>query len=144
MTTEEAVNQFGKQLAQRLSNVDFAPIAPQIRQIVLTSIDRNFSAGGRFGPGLLGGGGQHWEPSQRTAEDDGQTLVDTGLGAASIQVEVLTGNGRLILKVGGKEYLIYNHFGSETINLPRRPVFVLQDEDFKEVIKLIIQLLIIN
>lgn len=138
MTPEEAINQLGKQLIQRLSGIDFAPVAAQIRQVVLTSIDRSFSEGGRFGPGLLGGGGQHWERSQRAMEDDGQTLVDTGLGAASVQVEVLTGNGRIVLKVGGKEYLIYHHVGSEKINLPRRPVFVLQEQDI-EAIRLIIQ-----
>lgn len=137
MTTEEAVNHFGKQLAEALSGVDFAPIALDIRQIALTSLDRNFSEGGRFGVGLLGGGEQHWVESQRANRDEGQTLVDTGLGVASLQVEVFTGNGRLELRLGGKEYLIYHHFGSEKINLPRRPVFVLQDADIEAVKKVI-------
>ena len=76
-------------------NVDLAPFASQIREIVRTSIEENFDKEGRFGTGVLGGGNTHWERSHRAIEQNGKTLQDTGQYAASVRIEI-SGGGQLL------------------------------------------------
>lgn len=76
-------------LAQRMTNVN--PVLDELGEISVSSIQRNFQEGGRFGSGPFGGGTSKWAPSKRSVRDTdtarsrtGKTLIDTGRLAASV------------------------------------------------------------
>lgn len=51
-------------------------VMAEIREIIDSSIQENFSVGGRYGTdNEMGGGTERWEPSQRVKREGGQTLL---------------------------------------------------------------------
>ena len=91
------------ELPQYLQTLDFTPILPQITQVIKTSIDRNFSEGGRYGDEQFGGGSGKWNPSKRAIKQHGQTLDDSGQLAESINVNVYSENGGIHVEIGSNK-----------------------------------------
>ena len=142
---------------------DLTPVAGAIRNILMTSIDRNFSEGGRYGTdNVFGGGATRWKPSGRASGQDsitvtkrdkkgrfrkekvgGQTLVDTGQLAASIQVSVV---GHTVQIGTNKIYGAIHHFGGKagrghSVSIPARPFLVVQNEDLEDIGEAIVRYL---
>lgn len=136
-------DQFGKDLERAVDQVsDLGPIAAGIRSILLTSIDRNFSEGGRYGTdNVFGGGSHHWKSSGRAQSDAGQTLVDTGQLVASTVVEV-SGN---VISIGtNKVYGRIHHLGGKAgrghaVTIEPRPIYVVQNEDLEDITLLLVE-----
>lgn len=137
MNVDDSLKEFRDQLQQLVEQAkDLTPIAGAIRNILLTSIDRNFSEGGRYGTeNVFGGGSTRWKPSGRAQRDGGQTLVDTGQLAASIQVNVV-GNS---VQIGTNKIYgaIHNYGGTagrnQSARIPARPFLVIQNEDLEDI-----------
>lgn len=156
MNVDDSLKEFRDQLQQLVEQAkDLTPIAGAIRNILLTSIDRNFSEGGRYGTeNVFGGGSTRWKPSGRAQGQDsttvvkrdkagkfrkqkvgGQTLVDTGQLAASIQVHVV---GNTVQIGTNKIYgAIHNYGGTagrnQSARIPARPFLVIQNEDLEDI-----------
>lgn len=133
-----------RRLSDAAQNIDLRRAGAEIRQIVLTSIDRNFQVGGRYssaGGGEYTGGTQRWRPSKdpftdedaqvivgmgkaaakRYARSRGQTLVQRGLLVKSIDVRV----GRdYIEATADRVYAAIHHYGG-TINHPGGTAYVI-------------------
>lgn len=137
MSLDDSLKEFQQQLLKLGEQAkDLTPIAGAIRNILITSIDRNFSEGGRYGTeNVFGGGSTRWKPSGRAQRDSGQTLVDTGQLAASIQVSVV-GNS---VQIGtNKVYGAIHHYGGRagrggSVVIPARPFLVIQNEDLEDI-----------
>lgn len=153
MSNEDNLNNFAKKIANLTRTIDYTPILRNIRQIIDTSIQRNFQVGGRFGEGTLfgnpfGGGSKRWQVSAAARKRRGQTLRKTGQLAASIRVEVRQQDGKIVVVVGSnKNYAATMHYGRKRgeggAYLPPRPYLVLQDEDI-ELIRTMLQRYISN
>lgn len=137
MSLDDSLKAFREQLLQ-LGDLakDLTPVAPAIRNILITSIDRNFSEGGRYGTdNVFGGGSTRWKPSGRAQRQSGQTLVDTGQLAASIQVTVV---GNTVQIGTNKVYGPIHNFGGSagrghSVAIPARPFLVIQNEDLEDI-----------
>ena len=124
MRNTELIDIFANEIAQQINSIDFTPIFPQIATIVQTSIDRNFSSGGRFGSGLFGGGASRWTTSRRAIKQSGQTLQDTGQLAASIRVNIHQSNGSIQIEIGSnKPYAAIHQFGGTIKQAARSNIF---------------------
>ena len=90
-------------------------LAPRIRELLITSINRNFQVGGRYGKdNPFGGGNTKWKKSKRAMLQSGMTLQDTGQMAASVKVNVKFEGNKLIIKMGSnKKYAAIHQFGSQ-------------------------------
>lgn len=124
----------------------------EIALAIKSSIDENFNVGGRYGDGELGGGNQRWLPyktytkklTKRVRKAGGKTLVDTGNLRDSIQVfaavkSVVMSSARIDAPTHhyGDERPI---FGGPMIGIfPRRPIFVIQDDDILEIEEIIVR-----
>lgn len=133
-------------IQKEAAQVDLSPAFIEIEVIVLTSVDLNFSSGGRYGnDNLCGGGDQQWDPSRRALAQGGQTLIDTGQLVASILVRVVkTKNGFQIRAGSNKTYAAVHQLGGTTENglvVPARPYIVLQNEDLEEIMTIISEVL---
>lgn len=118
-------------------DINLAPFAAQIREVIRTSILDNFETEGRFGNGVFGGGQSNWQESLRAKKQSGKTLSDTGQLERSIRVNVtgggnmklldgdskidinLNGNGFEIELGSNKPYAAIHEFGG-TISMPER------------------------
>lgn len=138
---------------------DLSPVMPEIGQIHLASVQKNFRVGGRTGSNPFGGGSAHWIPSGRAKRQSGKTLIDSGQLSASITYQI-AGNrviigtnkvyggihqyGGVIKHPGGTPYTVIDgravfvskgadHIVGYTkphpITIPARPYIVVQDED---------------
>ena len=144
----EMIDDLQEQFTSLLQNIDYSPIFPLIEQVLQTSIDRNFSEGGRYGENnQFGGGFTKWKKSKRAMKQNGQTLVDTGQLAASIRVNVAQESGLITVEIGSnKVYAAIHNFGGQTgrnrsVTMPARPFLVIQDEDIEEIQQLIVNFL---
>ncbi len=123
---DKSLENFHKQLLEKITSVSYQEAVPEIEQIVRTSIDRNFSEGGRFGDGLFGGGHNKWEPSKRAIKQHGQTLLDKGILASSIQVSIEQQGVELIINAGSNlPYAAIHNFGGK-IHIPARSRLYVQ------------------
>lgn len=114
MKVEFNTTEFAEWLLKNISVINFNSILPQIREIVRTSIDRNFSEEGRYGTELFGGGTNKWKRSKRADLQSGQTLSDTGQLAASIRIFVSQTGNNITVDVGSnKLYAPIHQFGYE-------------------------------
>lgn len=113
MILDNAFDDFASQMIKKFANINWSPIIPKLEQVVATSIDRNFSEGGRFGTdNPLGGGSQKWTKSKRAIKQSGQTLVDSGLLASSIQIRISQNGNKLNIEVGSnRPYAAIQNFG---------------------------------
>lgn len=106
---------------------DLSPIMPQIGEIWLTSVHRNFAEGGRFGSEPFGGGSEHWIPSK----DGGKTLERSGGLEGSITVT--TAGNEATLQSSHPAAAIQNYGGvagiHHSVTIPAHPFAVLQSED---------------
>jgi phage gpG-like protein len=87
-----------------------------VEEIVRTSIDLNFSEGGRFGSEKFGGGSQKWEASYRSKSQSGKPLSDTGnlLQQTLASVKVNYNGGVLEISLGAKlPQAAIHHFGGK-------------------------------
>lgn len=109
-------NSFINYILSKLSSINYASLAPNIRELIYTSIQRNFQVGGRYGnDNPFGGGNQKWKRSKRALKQSGMTLLDTGQLAASIQVKVKFERNKIIINLGSnKKYAAHQHFGSKS------------------------------
>jgi phage gpG-like protein len=122
---ENSLQQFQAELMRRIENPDYSSILAEIQNDVRTSIDLNFSAGGRYGNGLFGGGGNKWLPSKRAQKQQGQTLLDTGRLVSSIQVRVnQNGNDIEIIAGSNLPYAAIHNFGGVISRSPRSSLTV--------------------
>lgn len=131
-------------IKSKFDNINYNSLAPIIRELLLTSINRNFEVGGRYSKNSqFGGGKAKWKPSQRAIRQNGQTLLNTGQLASSIIVEPKFENGNLIISMGGnKKYTAIHHFGGRAgrgrkVAIPARPFLVIQNKDITNIQKLI-------
>lgn len=122
-------------LGKRVS--DLAPVMNEIGEALVSSVQRNFLVGGRFGKANpYGGGLQHWIPSGRAVKESGGTLTDTGQLAASITFRVSGATG---LTIGtNKVYGAIHQYGGKagrnrSTVIPARPFVVIQDDDLQEI-----------
>lgn len=112
MRIETNITEFATWILDRVNKIDFSPLAPRIREIVRTSIDKNFTEQGRYGNSLFGGGSQKWEKSLAAKNRSGQTLSDTGQLAASININVTQSGKSLVIEIGSnKSYAPVHQFG---------------------------------
>jgi phage gpG-like protein len=132
---ETAAKLFAAMNAYARKVSDLRPIMDDLAEIGLSSIMRNFEAGGRYGSGEFGGGSERWIPSRAAEERDGQTLLDEGILANSVDYWI-EGN---VLIFGSNEPQARRLFeGDDDVNeegdllYPPRPAIVLQDEDIDE------------
>lgn len=126
-----------------------AVVMGEIAQIIESSIVENFSSGGRYGNGVLGGGPQKWQPSKRALLEGGKTLMDTGNLRASVVVShsdkgIMISTARVDAPTHhyGDKRMIYP-FGNVNADkvqatFPARPFLVVQDEDITEMENVII------
>ena len=89
-----------RELRRRGANL--RPVMLEIGEIVRTSVERNFAAGGRP---------ERWEKSGRVKKSGGQTLSDTGRLRRSFTVEA--GNDRVAVGTN-VIYAAIHHFGGKT------------------------------
>jgi phage gpG-like protein len=112
MPSFDDIDKLAQHLLNKVDTVDFSPAFGKIKQVVQTSIDRNFSEGGRFGSEKLGGGTEKWLPSKRAKKQSGKTLTDTGQLAASIRVAITQQGKQVVIEVGSnKAYAAIHQFG---------------------------------
>jgi phage virion morphogenesis protein len=126
---------------------DTTPLMRVIGEVIRTSVDRNFAAGGR----------PKWKKSHRAAKDGGETLSLTGRLRRSITVEAGSGWAAVgtnviyaaIHQMGGKTrahtieprtkkalrtpYGIFRRVRHPGSNIPARPFLAVQDEDWTEI-----------
>ena len=147
------------ELKRIIDNVDnIEPVLPEIGEIIVASVQRNFSVGGRYGTdNEFGGGSNTWTPSLR-AEKGGVTLNDTNILSNSITYNVV---GPEELEVGTNiEYGAIHHYGGtieakqspflmfrlatgrfvmvKSVEIPERPFLVVQNEDLEEIAEAVI------
>jgi len=142
MPSFDDIDTLAAHLLNKVDTVDFSPVFRKIQQVVQTSIDRNFSEGGRFGSEKLGGGTEKWLPSKRAKKQSGKTLTDTGQLAASIRVAVTQQGKQVNIEVGSnKAYAAIHQFGgvvdvpahSATSKLARKKIRVMDETTGKMV-----------
>lgn len=131
-------------IISKFQNINYAALAPQIRELLITSINRNFQVGGRYGnDNPFGGGNTKWIKSKRAIRQSGMTLLDTGQMAASIRVQVKFEGNQLIIQMGSnKEYASQHQFGytkSNKVKIPARPFLVIQNEDIANIRNMIVK-----
>lgn len=130
-------------IVNKIAHINLMEIAPQIREILQTSISYNFESGGRFGSAnFYGGGTNKWKPSKRALKQGGQTLVDTGQLAASIRVHITSINNGLKIEIGSnKSYANIHQFGGKgnRAYIVARPFIVIQNEDLDQIERLVIK-----
>lgn len=119
---------------------NLAPALREIGEMLVSSIQRNFTVGGRYGPGPFGGGLSRWRPSGRAVRESGVTLSDTGQLAASITARPVGEAGLLIGT--NKVYGAIHQYGGRagragSALIPARPFIVIQKEDLQEVADII-------
>lgn len=119
MIIDSALDDFASQIIKKFAGINFSPIIPKLEQVIQTSIDRNFSEGGRFGnDNEFGGGNQKWIESGRAKKQSGQTLIDSGQLSSSIVINISQSNGGLNIEISSnKPYAAIQNFGG-TINKP--------------------------
>jgi len=179
MKIETNITEFSKWILDRVSNIDYSGLLPQIREIVRDSIDDNFMQEGRYGGGLFGGGAEKWKRSLAADSRSGQTLSDSGQLAASIAINVVQSGKSLVIEVGSnKIYAPVHQFGFDgevqvkahtrnrkahkrrtktgkvvsvrahtqevdsykrSMNVPKRPFLVLQQQDIDYIKELVIE-----
>lgn len=102
-------------IISKFKTISYASLSPQIRELLITSINRNFQVGGRYGKdNPFGGGSTKWKKSKRAVLQSGMTLQDTGQMAASLRVQVKFEGNKLIIQMGSnKKYAAHQHFGSK-------------------------------
>lgn len=140
-------NQIINFIKSKFDNINYNSLAPIIRELLMTSINRNFEVGGRYSKNSqFGGGKAKWKPSQRAIRQNGQTLLDSGRLAASIIVTPKFENGNLIISMGsnvkdkkGNNYAMVHQFGVKRRGhkMPARPFLVIQNEDIRNIQNLI-------
>ena len=93
----QSLTDFEQKFIEKLAHINLSQIFPGIKQVILTSIDKNFREGGRFGnENEFGGGKEKWLPSHRASKDrgykgktfSGKTLVDKGQLVASVEAGI--------------------------------------------------------
>lgn len=126
-------------LAGRLQNM--TPVMRNIGEIVRTSVERNFEAGGRP---------DKWPLSGRVKKEGGQTLSDTGRLRRSFTVRAYNDRAEVgtnvkyaaIHQLGGvimaknKPYLKFKTGDrwaqKKQVTIPARPFLMVQDEDWEK------------
>ncbi len=112
---------------------DLRPVMPEVEQVLLASVDRNFRAGGRYmvlGNGEFAGGDQKWQKSKATKDgrttrrSGGRTLEDTGALAASPTAQ--WGDDYIVL-VSALAYAAIQHYGGTIHHPGGTPYIVLGD-----------------
>lgn len=109
-------------LAGRLD--DLTPVMRNIGEIVRTSVERNFAAGGRP---------VKWKPSKRVEKYGGQTLSDTGRLRRSFTVRAYKDRAEVGTNVS---YAAIHQFGGivsmgkKSVRIPARPFLMVQNEDW--------------
>jgi len=113
MIVYNTFDDFRDRLISKFNNINWSPILPAIREVIKTSIDRNFSEGGRFGDDNdFGGGNQKWIVSKASERRSGQTLVDTGRLASSVTINISYSGNKLNIEVGSNlPYAAIHQFG---------------------------------
>lgn len=115
-------------------------VMADIAETIDSSIQENFTVGGRYGTdNELGGGSDKWVKSKRVEEEGGDTLVmDTYLRKG---VQVRVSDDAIII---GNEmiYGAIHHFGRAARNpgpIPRRPWAVIQNEDLEAIADIVVE-----
>lgn len=156
-------NDFINIVTSKINKINYTSIAPYIREILMTSINRNFQVGGRYGnDNPFGGGNKKWVKSKRAILQSGMTLLDTGQLAASIRVNVKFEGNKLKIVIGSnKTYAAQHQFGfksrtstnvkrfksytkSHKFTIPARPFIVIQNEDIVNIRNFIVKKIINN
>jgi phage gpG-like protein len=135
-------------------------------EVLVSSIEQNFAAEGRFSePGSWRGGSSKWQPSGAAKKRGGMTLSDSGQLRASVQKNVQSykvANGARAEVATNKEYAAVHNFGFDdevTVKAHKRtlqsgkvvsvrehtrhmkviatPFMVVQDEDMEEMIDIL-------
>jgi phage gpG-like protein len=152
---DKRVRRMLQEVERRLD--DATPAYRDIGEIVLSSIQRNFEAGGRP---------KKWEASKRAEEEGGQTLVDKAvlknslnvkpgrtfvkIGTADVRAAVLNFGAEAgsfgtfevqvrehVRKMGGKSHTVKAHARKTKLpwgDIPGREFMLVQDEDVDEIL----------
>lgn len=115
MSIDNDIQVWGQKILKRFNDIDLSPVVNDIKRVIATSIDRNFSEGGRYGnDNEFGGGSLKWKQSARAEKKGGQTLVDKAGLVSSIQVTVsLVGNSIAVHVGSNKDYAAIHQFGGK-------------------------------
>lgn len=111
---------------------DISPLLKTHGETIMTSIQRNYLAGGRFGAdNPYGGGSEHWIPSHRAEAEGGKTELDTGDQASRWTYRV---SGDTLTISNNRVDVPIHQFGGKTgrnhaVLIPMRPIAVVQNED---------------
>jgi phage gpG-like protein len=121
-------NDIARKITEATQSVLRSPrFLKNVEEIVRTSIDLNFSEGGRFGNGIFGGGSDKWESSFRSRKQSGKPLSDTGdLAKQTIaSVKATNTNNGLTISMGAKlpQAAIHNFGGKIPITDKSRGFF---------------------
>jgi phage gpG-like protein len=103
---------------------DLRPSMPEIKQVLIRSVERNFQEGGRYqviGNKQYTGGTQRWKPSKRARRTGGITLQDSGALAAAVNAQ--TGSDFILLSAA-RIYAAAQHYGAK-INHPGGTPYIL-------------------
>lgn len=102
-----------RQLPELQRNLfDLRPSMPEIEQVLMRSVEKNFREGGRYqviGNKEFTGGTQKWKPSKRALQKGGITLQDTGALADSVFAQ--SGSDFIMLSAA-RIYAAAQHYGA--------------------------------
>lgn len=113
MIIDNAFDDFRDKLISKFNNINWSPILGDIENVIKTSIDRNFSEGGRFGnDNPFGGGSNKWIVSKAAEKRGGQTLLDDGNLVKSVNINISYKSNQISIEVGSNlPYAAIHNFG---------------------------------
>lgn len=125
MIIDNAFDDFRDKLISKFNNINWSPILGYIENVIKTSIDRNFSEGGRFGnDNPFGGGSNKWIVSKAAHKRSGQTLLDTGRLASSVDVNISYKGNQISIEVGSNlPYAAIHNFGGTVKQYSRSKLY---------------------
>lgn len=133
-----------KKLEKRLRSMkkrgeDLEPVFKEIGDLIVDSIDENFSEEGRHSgdPDSIFGGSEKWEDWSQKWADRREAMGKTGKiltldGGLVSSVDYDTSKDEIVVS-SGKKYASRQHHGGGGI--PARPFLVIQEEDLDEMLE---------
>lgn len=113
-----------------------------VAEIARSEVIKNFEVGGRFGEGKFGGGENRWKRSRRAIQQNGKTLIDTGILMGTIEARVNENKeGFELILYAGTDYAETHQFGKPEKHIVARPFLTLPDSFENEVVDIAIQCL---
>jgi phage gpG-like protein len=146
-TDLDEITRFFDEFQRRAENL--SPVAADLGELGIASIQKNFRDGGRYGDGIFGGGSNKWREwspeykKNRAKAGRSQILIDKSYLRNSLAWRYESGS--LIFTAGQNQssaYAAIHNFGgragrNHTSLIPERPYMVLQDIDITRMLKIV-------